>query len=153
MASCIVHTESVLTLSLILSCHLFPYLTLSSIPVPVSLPFPFFSILLPTESPGSEDSPVGSPCVIVNGNCSVNGQGMGSIGVLGPGQSPEGRRLSPLTSPLLTDAGCVRNDDDEEASRKVSMGEESGCIMYIVNIKPHKGKRAVEGDAGCQTCC
>ncbi|XP_038576549.1 FERM, ARHGEF and pleckstrin domain-containing protein 1-like isoform X2 [Micropterus salmoides] len=70
------------------------------------------------ESPGSEDSPVGSPCVIVNGNCSVNGQGMGSIGVLGPGQSPEGRRLSPLTSPLLTDAGCVRNDDDEEASRK-----------------------------------
>ncbi|XP_045914553.1 FERM, ARHGEF and pleckstrin domain-containing protein 1-like [Micropterus dolomieu] len=70
------------------------------------------------ESPGSEDSPVGSPCVIVNGNGSVNGQGMGSIGVLGPGQSPEGRRLSPLTSPLLTDAGCVRNDDDEEASRK-----------------------------------
>uniref|UniRef100_A0A8C2X0X0 FERM, ARHGEF and pleckstrin domain-containing protein 1 n=1 Tax=Cyclopterus lumpus TaxID=8103 RepID=A0A8C2X0X0_CYCLU len=35
-----------------------------------------------------------------------------------PGPSPEGRHLPPLTSPLLTDAGCVRNDDEEEARRK-----------------------------------
>uniref|UniRef100_A0A8C4ESG0 FERM, ARHGEF and pleckstrin domain-containing protein 1 n=1 Tax=Dicentrarchus labrax TaxID=13489 RepID=A0A8C4ESG0_DICLA len=70
------------------------------------------------KSPGSEDSPLGSPHVVVNGNGSVNGQGMGSTGILGTGHSPEGRHLSPLTSPLLTDAGCVRNDDEEEARRK-----------------------------------
>ncbi|XP_030265967.1 FERM, ARHGEF and pleckstrin domain-containing protein 1-like isoform X2 [Sparus aurata] len=64
------------------------------------------------ESPGSEDSPGGSPQVVVNGSGSVNGQG------LGQGQSPEGRLLSPLTSPLLTDAGCVRIEDEEEARRK-----------------------------------
>uniref|UniRef100_A0A8C4EKZ5 FERM, ARHGEF and pleckstrin domain-containing protein 1 n=1 Tax=Dicentrarchus labrax TaxID=13489 RepID=A0A8C4EKZ5_DICLA len=73
---------------------------------------------VPFESPGSEDSPLGSPHVVVNGNGSVNGQGMGSTGILGTGHSPEGRHLSPLTSPLLTDAGCVRNDDEEEARRK-----------------------------------
>lgn len=79
-------------------------------------PFPpLFYIVFPSlESPGSEDSPLGSPHLVVNGNGSVNGQG-----VLGPGPSPEGRQLSPLTSPLLMDAGCVRNDDDEEARRKV----------------------------------
>ncbi|XP_067438741.1 FERM, ARHGEF and pleckstrin domain-containing protein 1-like isoform X1 [Thunnus thynnus] len=69
-------------------------------------------------SPGSEDSPLGSPSVVVNGNGSVNGQGMGVTAVLGPGQSPEGRQLSPLTSPLLTDAGYVRNEDEDEARRK-----------------------------------
>lgn len=74
------------------------------------------SQFLQPDSPGSEDSPMGSPHVVVNGNGSVNGQGMGGIGVLG--QSPEGRQLSPLTSPLLTDAGCVRNDDEDEARRK-----------------------------------
>ncbi|KAM9835759.1 FERM, ARHGEF and pleckstrin domain-containing protein 1-like isoform 2-T2 [Aulostomus maculatus] len=68
--------------------------------------------LLNPGSPGSEDSPLGSPCVVVNGT--VNGDGMG--GVLG--QSPEGRQLSPLTSPLLTDAGYVRNDEEDEARRK-----------------------------------
>ncbi|XP_029303413.1 FERM, ARHGEF and pleckstrin domain-containing protein 1-like isoform X2 [Cottoperca gobio] len=78
-----------------------------------SAPDPQF---LNPESPGSEDSPLGSPRVMVNGNGSVNGQGMGCIAVLG--QSPEGRHLSPLTSPLLTDAGCVRNDDEDEARRK-----------------------------------
>uniref|UniRef100_A0A8C4EKQ0 FERM, ARHGEF and pleckstrin domain-containing protein 1 n=1 Tax=Dicentrarchus labrax TaxID=13489 RepID=A0A8C4EKQ0_DICLA len=71
-----------------------------------------------SQPPGSEDSPLGSPHVVVNGNGSVNGQGMGSTGILGTGHSPEGRHLSPLTSPLLTDAGCVRNDDEEEARRK-----------------------------------
>ncbi|XP_020510860.2 FERM, ARHGEF and pleckstrin domain-containing protein 1-like isoform X1 [Labrus bergylta] len=71
------------------------------------------------ESPGSEDSPAGSPHVVVNGNGSVHGQGIAGIGVLhGPGQSPERQQLSPLTSPLLTDAGCVRHDDEEEARRK-----------------------------------
>ncbi|KAM7375252.1 hypothetical protein PAMA_014376 [Pampus argenteus] len=74
--------------------------------------------LLNPGSPGSEDSPLGSPFVIVNGNGSVNGQGMGGTGVLGPGHSPEGGQLSPLTSPLLTDAGYVRNEDEDEARRK-----------------------------------
>uniref|UniRef100_A0A8D0B1R4 FERM, ARHGEF and pleckstrin domain-containing protein 1 n=1 Tax=Sander lucioperca TaxID=283035 RepID=A0A8D0B1R4_SANLU len=69
---------------------------------------------VPFES--SEDSPEGSPHMVVNGNGSVNGLATGSIGVLG--QSPEGRLLSPLTSPLLTDAGCVRHDDEDEARRK-----------------------------------
>uniref|UniRef100_A0A8C2X6G6 FERM, ARHGEF and pleckstrin domain-containing protein 1 n=1 Tax=Cyclopterus lumpus TaxID=8103 RepID=A0A8C2X6G6_CYCLU len=56
-------------------------------------------------TPGSEDSPAGSPRVVINGAGD-------------PGPSPEGRHLPPLTSPLLTDAGCVRNDDEEEARRK-----------------------------------
>uniref|UniRef100_A0A665TBF6 FERM, ARHGEF and pleckstrin domain-containing protein 1 n=1 Tax=Echeneis naucrates TaxID=173247 RepID=A0A665TBF6_ECHNA len=73
---------------------------------------------VPFESPASDDSPLGSPHVIVNGSGSVNGQGIGCTGVLGPGQSPEGRQLSPLTSPLLTEAGYVRNDDEDEARRK-----------------------------------
>lgn len=38
----VVHVESTLTPSLILSYHLLPYLTLCSIPVPVSLPFSIF---------------------------------------------------------------------------------------------------------------
>uniref|UniRef100_A0A665TLB1 FERM, ARHGEF and pleckstrin domain-containing protein 1 n=1 Tax=Echeneis naucrates TaxID=173247 RepID=A0A665TLB1_ECHNA len=71
-----------------------------------------------SRSPASDDSPLGSPHVIVNGSGSVNGQGIGCTGVLGPGQSPEGRQLSPLTSPLLTEAGYVRNDDEDEARRK-----------------------------------
>uniref|UniRef100_A0A8D0AXA0 FERM, ARHGEF and pleckstrin domain-containing protein 1 n=1 Tax=Sander lucioperca TaxID=283035 RepID=A0A8D0AXA0_SANLU len=69
-----------------------------------------------SQVPSSEDSPEGSPHMVVNGNGSVNGLATGSIGVLG--QSPEGRLLSPLTSPLLTDAGCVRHDDEDEARRK-----------------------------------
>uniref|UniRef100_A0A4W6DKB9 FERM, ARHGEF and pleckstrin domain-containing protein 1 n=1 Tax=Lates calcarifer TaxID=8187 RepID=A0A4W6DKB9_LATCA len=69
-------------------------------------------------SPASEDSPLGSPHVVVNGNGSVNGQEMGGTAVLGLGQSPEGRQLSPLTSPLLTEAGYVRNEDEDEARRK-----------------------------------
>ncbi|XP_068165069.1 FERM, ARHGEF and pleckstrin domain-containing protein 1-like isoform X2 [Antennarius striatus] len=74
------------------------------------------SAFLNPESPGSEDSPVGGPHVVVNGNGPLNGQGSGCAGILGPG--PEGQQLSPLTSPLLTDAGCIRNDDEEEARRK-----------------------------------
>ncbi|XP_033935154.2 FERM, ARHGEF and pleckstrin domain-containing protein 1-like [Pseudochaenichthys georgianus] len=66
------------------------------------------------ESPGSEDSPLGSPLVVVNGNGSVNGPSVVNVG----GQSPEARHLAPLTSPLLADAGCLRNEDEEEARRK-----------------------------------
>uniref|UniRef100_A0A7N9AQV2 FERM, ARHGEF and pleckstrin domain-containing protein 1 n=1 Tax=Mastacembelus armatus TaxID=205130 RepID=A0A7N9AQV2_9TELE len=69
-------------------------------------------------SPSSGDSPLGSPHVVVNGNGPVNDQVMGSPSVLGPGQSPERQQLSPLTSPLLTEAGYVRNDDEDEARRK-----------------------------------
>ncbi|XP_051799412.1 FERM, ARHGEF and pleckstrin domain-containing protein 1-like isoform X2 [Acanthochromis polyacanthus] len=72
--------------------------------------------LLNPGSPASQDSPLGSPHVVFNGNASVNGQGVG--GVLGPGQIPEGQHLSPLTSPLLTEAGYVRNEDEDEARRK-----------------------------------
>lgn len=91
---------------------IFPFISLI-VPFP-----PLFYVVFPSlESPGSEDSPLGSPHLVVNGNGSVNGQGGGSGS--GPGPSPEGRQLSPLTSPLLMDAGCVRNDDDEEARRKV----------------------------------
>ncbi|KAG9335548.1 hypothetical protein JZ751_004451 [Albula glossodonta] len=43
----------------------------------------------------------------------VNGQRHG----LAPGQSPDGRQPSPLTSPLLNDAGCVRTDDEDEPRR------------------------------------
>uniref|UniRef100_H2U713 FERM, ARHGEF and pleckstrin domain-containing protein 1 n=1 Tax=Takifugu rubripes TaxID=31033 RepID=H2U713_TAKRU len=81
---------------------------------PVSHPVPF---LPPLESPGSEESPAESPHhVVVNGNGSGGGTGTDSDII--QSQSPEGQQLSPLTSPLLTDAGCVRNDEDEEARRK-----------------------------------
>lgn len=81
--------------------------------------FPFFLPPPPTGSPGSDDSPLGSPHVVVNGNGSANGQWVDDAGVLGPGQIPEGQQLSPLTSPLLTEAGYVRNEDEDEARRKV----------------------------------
>ncbi|KAJ0062275.1 hypothetical protein NL108_002602, partial [Boleophthalmus pectinirostris] len=68
------------------------------------------------EGPGSEDSPLGSPHVAVNGTAPVNGQD-GNIHGSVP-QSPDARQLSPLTSPLLTEAGYVRNEDEEEARRK-----------------------------------
>ncbi|XP_037552307.1 FERM, ARHGEF and pleckstrin domain-containing protein 1 [Nematolebias whitei] len=68
--------------------------------------------LLNQEIPGSEDSPQASPLVVVIS--SVNGQEAGSV----LGQVPEGQQLTPLTSPLLTDAGYIRNDEEEEARRK-----------------------------------
>nr|XP_020475302.1 FERM, RhoGEF and pleckstrin domain-containing protein 1-like isoform X2 [Monopterus albus] len=68
------------------------------------------------ESPDSGDSPPRSPHMVVNGNGLVNEQVKCSTGVLG--QSPERQQLSPLTSPLLTEAGYIRNDDEEEARRK-----------------------------------
>ncbi|KAJ8393860.1 hypothetical protein AAFF_G00055890 [Aldrovandia affinis] len=44
----------------------------------------------------------------------VNGQKQG----LALGHSPDGRLPSPLTSPLLNDAGYVRTDDEDEVRRK-----------------------------------
>ncbi|XP_066562836.1 FERM, ARHGEF and pleckstrin domain-containing protein 1 isoform X2 [Amia ocellicauda] len=38
--------------------------------------------------------------------------------ILSPGLSPDARQPSPLTSPLLNDAGCVRTDDEDEVRRK-----------------------------------
>ncbi|XP_041834153.1 FERM, ARHGEF and pleckstrin domain-containing protein 1-like isoform X3 [Melanotaenia boesemani] len=74
--------------------------------------------LLNPESPGSENSSLGSPHVVVSGNGSVNGQRTGIAGDQGVKQSPGGQLLSPLTSPLLTEAGYIRNDDEDEARRK-----------------------------------
>ncbi|XP_013882306.1 FERM, RhoGEF and pleckstrin domain-containing protein 1 [Austrofundulus limnaeus] len=68
--------------------------------------------LLNPEVPGSEDSRQASPQVVVNS--SVNGQEPGAV----LGQVPEGQQLTPLTSPLLTEAGYIRNDEEEEARRK-----------------------------------
>ncbi|XP_016894044.1 FERM, ARHGEF and pleckstrin domain-containing protein 1-like isoform X3 [Cynoglossus semilaevis] len=74
--------------------------------------------LLNPGSPGSEDSAQGSPRAMVNGNGSVNGEGNHTSGVTAPAQSPELHPVSPLTSPLLMEAGYVRNDEEEEARRK-----------------------------------
>uniref|UniRef100_A0A671T1T3 FERM, ARHGEF and pleckstrin domain-containing protein 1 n=1 Tax=Sinocyclocheilus anshuiensis TaxID=1608454 RepID=A0A671T1T3_9TELE len=48
------------------------------------------------------------------GQVMVNGQKQS----LNLGQSPDGRQPSPLTSPLLTDAGFIRTDDEDEVRRK-----------------------------------
>uniref|UniRef100_A0A9J7Y557 FERM, ARHGEF and pleckstrin domain-containing protein 1 n=1 Tax=Cyprinus carpio carpio TaxID=630221 RepID=A0A9J7Y557_CYPCA len=48
------------------------------------------------------------------GQVMVNGQKQS----LSLGQSPDRRQPSPLTSPLLTDAGFVRTDDEDEVRRK-----------------------------------
>ncbi|XP_045071121.1 FERM, ARHGEF and pleckstrin domain-containing protein 1-like isoform X1 [Coregonus clupeaformis] len=62
------------------------------------------------------DCPLASPPVVVNGQKDFP---------LGPGQSPNGHQpspinahSSPLTSPLLTDGGYVRTDDEDEIRRK-----------------------------------
>uniref|UniRef100_A0AAX7U2Y0 FERM, ARHGEF and pleckstrin domain-containing protein 1 n=1 Tax=Astatotilapia calliptera TaxID=8154 RepID=A0AAX7U2Y0_ASTCA len=82
---------------------------------PKKVPFERCSV---PPSPGSEKSSLGGPHVAVNGNGSVNGQRMGRTAVLGAEQSAEIQPLSPLTSPLLTEAGYVRNDEEDEARRK-----------------------------------
>uniref|UniRef100_A0A4W6DKB0 FERM, ARHGEF and pleckstrin domain-containing protein 1 n=1 Tax=Lates calcarifer TaxID=8187 RepID=A0A4W6DKB0_LATCA len=95
--------------------ELFVSVFITSLPVPVETP----TVPPPSHPPNHYgNSPLGSPHVVVNGNGSVNGQEMGGTAVLGLGQSPEGRQLSPLTSPLLTEAGYVRNEDEDEARRK-----------------------------------
>lgn len=67
--------------------------------------------------------------MVVNGNGSIGGTGTDSDVVLI--QNPEGRQLSPLTSPLLTDAGCVRNDEDEDARRKVGVQTGEGALLPV----------------------
>uniref|UniRef100_A0A8C5EDJ5 FERM, ARHGEF and pleckstrin domain-containing protein 1 n=1 Tax=Gouania willdenowi TaxID=441366 RepID=A0A8C5EDJ5_GOUWI len=67
-----------------------------------------------SQVPDLEDIALGRTHVIVNGNSLVNGQKAGGGAVLFPGHSPDRQPLSPLTSPLLTEAGYVRNEDEEE---------------------------------------
>uniref|UniRef100_A0A667XAN3 FERM, ARHGEF and pleckstrin domain-containing protein 1 n=1 Tax=Myripristis murdjan TaxID=586833 RepID=A0A667XAN3_9TELE len=78
-----------------------------------SLQYGNFGMSITCRSPSSSaDSPLASAHVLVNGTGSVNGQATASTGI--PGQSPDGRLPSPLTSPLLTEAGYVRTDDEDE---------------------------------------
>lgn len=83
-----------------------------------------------SESPGSDESPAESPHhLVANGNGSAVGTGTDSCVVLI--QNPEAQQPSPLTSPLLTDAGCVRNDEDEDARRKVSLQTGGGALLPV----------------------
>ncbi|XP_077368953.1 FERM, ARHGEF and pleckstrin domain-containing protein 1-like [Festucalex cinctus] len=66
--------------------------------------------LLNPGSPDSEASPLKGHHPGVNANGILNGDI--PVGVVAPSQ------LSPLASPLLGDAGYVRNDDEDEARRK-----------------------------------
>lgn len=84
---------------------------------------------------------MGGPRVAVNGNGSVNGQRMGRTGVLGAEQSAEIQPLSPLTSPLLTEAGYVRNDEEDEARRKVGIQRVRrwmGKFLVITELAPRR---------------
>lgn len=72
--------------------------------------------------------------MVVNGNGSFSGTGTDSDVVLI--QNPEGQQLSPLTSPLLTDAGCVRNDEDEDARRKVGLRLGEGLLLPVCRPNP-----------------
>lgn len=90
-------------------CHVNVLVTLFSCLIPhhlFSSPGP-----LPS-SPGLSDSPAVSRVMLVNGQKQQ---------MLGLGQSPDGRQPSPLTSPLLTEAGFVRTDDEDEVRRKVCL--------------------------------
>ncbi|XP_045074133.1 FERM, ARHGEF and pleckstrin domain-containing protein 1 [Coregonus clupeaformis] len=82
-------------------------------------------------SPGTETGPARQPHpdhlntgVVSNSPhlsaSSDNSQGIvnGQMPVELCGQSPDGRQPSPLTSPLLNDAGSVRTDDEDEVRRK-----------------------------------
>lgn len=84
--------------------------------------------------------------VAVNGNGSVNGQRMGRTGVLGAEQSAEVQPLSPLTSPLLTEAGYVRNDEEDEARRKVGIQRVRrwmGKFLGITELAPQKDFKGI----------
>ncbi|XP_077572264.1 FERM, ARHGEF and pleckstrin domain-containing protein 1-like isoform X1 [Stigmatopora nigra] len=68
--------------------------------------------LLNPGSPASEAFPLKNHHQVGNANGILNGEVSAGVGFLPPSQ------LSPLTTPLLGDAGYVRNDDEEEARRK-----------------------------------
>ncbi|XP_057679251.1 FERM, ARHGEF and pleckstrin domain-containing protein 1-like [Corythoichthys intestinalis] len=68
--------------------------------------------LLNPGSPTSEAFPLKSHHPSGNANGIVNGEVPAGVGFVPPSQ------LSPLTSPLLGDAGHVRNDDEDEGRRK-----------------------------------
>ncbi|XP_047210973.1 FERM, ARHGEF and pleckstrin domain-containing protein 1-like isoform X2 [Girardinichthys multiradiatus] len=70
------------------------------------------------EGPDSKESPQESPQVVANGSGPGDEQERGVTGIVDVVQIPEGQQLSPLTSPLLIEAGYVRHDDEEEARRK-----------------------------------
>ncbi|KAM3857283.1 FERM, ARHGEF and pleckstrin domain-containing protein 1-like [Diretmus argenteus] len=74
--------------------------------------------LLNPGSAGSADPPSASAHVLVNGTGFFSEQATAAAAVLGSDQSPDGQQPSPLTSPLLIEAGYVRTDDEEEARRK-----------------------------------
>uniref|UniRef100_A0A8C7QV50 FERM, ARHGEF and pleckstrin domain-containing protein 1 n=1 Tax=Oncorhynchus mykiss TaxID=8022 RepID=A0A8C7QV50_ONCMY len=82
---------------------------------------------------------------------SVNSQGIvnGQMPVELCGHSPDVRQPSPLTSPLLNDAGIVRTDDEEEVRRKVCGPERALCnrstagkalMCLIVSFQDSVGK-------------
>ncbi|XP_038125805.1 FERM, ARHGEF and pleckstrin domain-containing protein 1-like isoform X2 [Cyprinodon tularosa] len=70
------------------------------------------------EESDCKESPQESLPVVANGNGTEDGQGKGVPSTVDVGQTAEGQQLSPLTSPLLIEAGYVRHDDEEEARRK-----------------------------------
>ncbi|RVE75537.1 hypothetical protein OJAV_G00017650 [Oryzias javanicus] len=63
-----------------------------------------------TENPGSEDPPHAAEPVVINGVLGTDAADVPQIS--------EEQQFSPLTSPLLAEAGYVRNDEEEEARRK-----------------------------------
>uniref|UniRef100_A0A8C7DMW3 FERM, ARHGEF and pleckstrin domain-containing protein 1 n=1 Tax=Oncorhynchus kisutch TaxID=8019 RepID=A0A8C7DMW3_ONCKI len=81
----------------------------------------------------------------VNSQAIVNGQKPVEL----CGHSPDVRQPSPLTSPLLNDAGSVRTDDEDEVRRKVCVPERALCnrttprkalMCLIVSFQDSVGK-------------
>uniref|UniRef100_A0A674PFB1 FERM, ARHGEF and pleckstrin domain-containing protein 1 n=1 Tax=Takifugu rubripes TaxID=31033 RepID=A0A674PFB1_TAKRU len=66
----------------------------------------------PVETTGSN-----SPCLSASA-CHPHGMVNGQKSLELCGHSPGGRQPSPLTSPLLNDAGSIRTDDEDEVRRK-----------------------------------
>ncbi|XP_043965514.1 FERM, ARHGEF and pleckstrin domain-containing protein 1 isoform X3 [Gambusia affinis] len=66
----------------------------------------------------SKESPQESPQLVPNGGGPGEDQERGVTAMADVCQIPGGHPLSPLTSPLLIEAGYVRHDDEEEARRK-----------------------------------
>lgn len=76
----------------------------------------------------SKESPQESPQLVPNGGGPGEDQERGVTGMADVCQIPGGHPLSPLTSPLLIEAGYVRHDDEEEARRKVCLEVEKQRI-------------------------